>query len=253
ALRVRRDRGDALALLRVAPVVEDGDLVRAGDRAERRAPLLGVVLALHVGLSVLGERDAGRAALLRAVVDESVLADVEVARAGAAAPGVSLARGEVVLEPPQTRVLRLVQPLQLLVDLALALGQGLQEPVAVVYDADRGGEAQLDGAARDDERVFGVLDAAADDRVDVDVEVRVLGDVDELAVEVLQALLRDLVGLDVVNADLEVLKPGLVQTSDALRREVVAVGDEAGDHPAPSYVADDLVAVRVHHRRAAGD
>src|SRR5438067_167890 len=130
-----RDRRRGLALLGVAPVVEDGDLVRAGDGAERRAPLLCVVLALDVGLRVVLDGDAGRAALLRAVVYEPVLADVEVARAGAAAPVVRLARGEVVLEPSQARVLRLVQSLQFVVDLALALGQRLQEAVPVVYDA----------------------------------------------------------------------------------------------------------------------
>src|SRR5256714_13417068 len=205
-----RDFGRGLALLRVAPVVEDGDLVSAGHCAERRAPLLRVVLALDVGLRVLLDGDAGRAALLRAVVHESVLADVEVARAGATAPGVGLARGEVVLEPPQARVLRLVQSLQLVVDLLLVFGQRLQKPVPVVYDADRCGESEFDCAARDCERVFGVLDAAADDRVDVDVEVCMLGDVYELAVEVLEALLGDLIGVYAVNGNLEVLKSGVV-------------------------------------------
>src|SRR5205085_5059002 len=79
----------------------------------------------------------------------------------------------------------------------------------------------------------------------------VLGDVDELAVEILEALFGDLVGLDVVNADLEVLQPDPVQAPDALGRDVVAVGDEAGDHAAAAYVADDLVEVGVHHRLAA--
>src|SRR6185295_10583829 len=101
------------------------------------APLLGVVLANHVGRRVLLDGDAGRAALLRAVMHQPVLADVEVARARAATPLVLLARGEVVLEPPQTRVLGLRDALQLVVDLALALAQRLQEAVAVVDDADR--------------------------------------------------------------------------------------------------------------------
>jgi hypothetical protein len=39
-----------------------------------------------------------------------------------------------------------------------------------VDDADRGGEAQLAGAVVDGARVLGVLDAAAEDGVDVDVE-----------------------------------------------------------------------------------
>src|SRR3954469_17028116 len=81
----------ACGLLRVAPVVEDADLMDALQCAGRGAPLLGIVLALEIFHRVLFERDAGDAALLRAPVDEPVLADVKVARPGAAAPLVRLA------------------------------------------------------------------------------------------------------------------------------------------------------------------
>jgi hypothetical protein len=45
----------------------------------------------------------------------------------------------------------------------------------VVDHADRAGKTKLDGAARNHERIFRSLNAAADDRVDVDVKVCVLG------------------------------------------------------------------------------
>ena len=47
---------------------------------------------------VFGERHAGVAALLRAVVHQAVFADIEVARAGAAAPVVGPALGDGFLE-----------------------------------------------------------------------------------------------------------------------------------------------------------
>ena len=99
----------------------------------------------------------------------------------------------------------------------------------------------------------GLLHAGADDAVDVDVEARVLGQVLQLLVERLEALLRDLVGRDVVDRDLQILEPGLVEPLDALGAEVEAVGDEPGQHAAVADAADDGVELGVHHRLAAGD
>src|SRR5207248_4465796 len=76
----------ACGLLRVTPVVEDADLMHALQCAGRGAPLFRIVLALEIFHRVLFERNAWIAALLRAPVNEAVLADVEVARSGAAAP-----------------------------------------------------------------------------------------------------------------------------------------------------------------------
>src|SRR5690606_16894966 len=97
-------QGDRRQLLLAAPLVEDARPVHAADRAERRAGLLGVELAADVLARVLRERDARVAALLRAVVHEALLADVEVAGAGAALPVVRLAVDEVVLKPADARV-----------------------------------------------------------------------------------------------------------------------------------------------------
>ncbi len=109
------------------------------------------------------------------------------------------------------------------------------------------------GAPVDGARIFRVLDAAADDRVDVDVEVGVLGEPLQLRVEQPQALLRHFVRLDVVDADLQVVEPGVVERGDALGREQVAVGDEPGDHAARADAADQSVEVRVEHRLAAAE
>ena len=106
-------------------------------------------------------------------------------------------------------------------------------------DADGRGEPEAEGAAADDQRVVGVLDAAADDGVDVHVEVGVLGEELELLVEDLEALLRDFVGLEVVDGDLQVVEAGAVEALDALGHEQVAVGDHAGHAAVVADAGDD--------------
>jgi hypothetical protein len=58
-----------------------------------------------------------------------------------------------------------------------------------VNDADGGGKTQLNGAAADDERLLGIADAAADDGVDVDVELGVVGEHLQLFIEHLERFL----------------------------------------------------------------
>src|SRR5689334_21822539 len=91
-------------LLRVAPVVENSNLVNALERARRRAPFLGVVLAIEVFHRVLIERNSGIATLLRAPMDQTVFANVEVTRAGATTPIVRFALRDAVLKPVQPGV-----------------------------------------------------------------------------------------------------------------------------------------------------
>src|SRR5690348_1004498 len=85
-------------LLRGAPEVHGRDPVHAADRAEGGAGLRRVELAADVLDGVLLERNRRVAPLLRAVVNEAELADVEIPGAGAAAPVVRLAVRQVVLE-----------------------------------------------------------------------------------------------------------------------------------------------------------
>ena len=68
-----------------------------------------------------------------------------------------------------------------------------------------------------------------------------------------QALLRHFVRLDVVDADLQVVEPGVVQRLDSLRREQVAVGDQSGDHAVRPDAADQGVEIRMEHRLAAAE
>src|SRR5215207_6766797 len=149
--------------------------MHALQRAGRSAPFLCLVLARKILHRVIGKRDARITALLRAPVNQPVLADVEITRARTAAPFVGLAIDQTFLKPVEARVVAVAQFLDLLENLFFSLVQRLKGSVMIVDDADGAGKAKLDGAARDDERIFGRLDAAADDGIDVDVKIRVLG------------------------------------------------------------------------------
>ena len=202
----------------------------------------------------------GIAALLRAVVDQPVLADVEIPRARAAAPRVRLAVREIFLEAANARI-EVLGDLPRAADLArhaveyrtLGLTERLQAAAAVVDDADRRREAQLARATVDRPRVLGILDAAAEHRVDVDVERGVFRHPLQLLVEQPQALLRDFVRLDVVDADLQEVEAGVVQRDDALRRHQVAVGDQPRHHALLADPADQLVEIGMEHRLAAAE
>ena len=81
----------------------------------------------------------------------------------------------------------------------------------VVQDAHSAGESELACPHTYEERIFRVLNPGAEDRVDRHAELGVLGEPDEFSIEHFQALLRDGIGDDVVNADLQVIEPGPVQ------------------------------------------
>ena len=174
--------------MRGAPVVNVADFVDAADGAVRGAAFGGEEFALDVVGGVVGQRDAGVAALLAAVVHQAVFADVEIAGAGAATPVIRSALGNGGLKVVEARVVDLLPPAHFFVDFSLVGLEGLELAVAVVNDADGGGKTELNGAAADDERFLGVADAAADDGVDVDVELGVIGQHLELFIEHLERL-----------------------------------------------------------------
>src|SRR5262245_2099674 len=93
----RHDLVERLDWLR-AKTVEQRDAVHAGHGAERRAALLAGALAQHIVGRVLGQRDPGISALLRAPMHQTVFADVEIAAAGPALPVIRAAEHEVALE-----------------------------------------------------------------------------------------------------------------------------------------------------------
>src|SRR5882724_9784824 len=145
-------------------------------------------LTANISQRVFLQRDRRVATLLRAVVNQSLLADVEIAGAGAATPLVGTSLGDVVLKSVDPRETALLHGLHLMVDGSLFVGEGLELSAAIVNDSDGGAEAELQGAAADRQGILRVLDSASHHRVDVHVEVGVFGEEFELLVENFQAL-----------------------------------------------------------------
>ena len=93
--------------------------------------------------------------LLGAVVDQPVLADVQVSRAGAALPVVHLTAGEVFLEPVDAGItVRGLESFDLLIHAPFTLVQRLQSAGMVVNDAHGTCESKSDSALGDRDRVF---------------------------------------------------------------------------------------------------
>src|SRR5262249_29748487 len=132
-----------LSSLRASPEIHRRDAVHAADGAVRRARLRRAELAADVVDGIGFEGNGRIAPLLGAVVHQAVLADIEVTRAGPAAPFVRIAVGEVVLEAADARV-EVLQHLagtvdggrDVVVDLALHRAERLQPAGAVVDDPD---------------------------------------------------------------------------------------------------------------------
>ena len=113
---------------------------------------------------------------------EAILVDVQVASASTAPPSVSLPVGQIRLETSDAGVevlgdLPRADDLfrDLVEDLALDRPERLEPSRLIVDDTDRGGEAERPGPTVDCAGILRVLDAAADHRVDVDVECGMVG------------------------------------------------------------------------------
>src|SRR4051812_41160618 len=98
-----------------------------------------------------------------------------------------------------------------------------------------------------------MLDTAADNRVDVDVKLSVLGQYLKFSIQHLEALFRDLVGHDVVDRDLHVVEPGTVEPFDPIGGKQVTVSDQAGKRAALVHRCNDIVEVRMKKRFAAAE
>src|SRR5581483_1263485 len=158
-------------MLRGAPGIEDRNLVHAGNGAMRGTAFFGEILATDIGNCVFFQRDAGIPPLLRAVMHQPILADVEVARSGAATPLVRTSLGNVVLEGIDTGEAAPLQGLHLVIDAALFIAKRLQLAFPVMNNANRRAETEFHGPPADGQRVLGIAYAAADNGVDVHVEV----------------------------------------------------------------------------------
>jgi len=218
-----------------------------------RACFLGEIFAIAPLIGVIGQGNARIAALLRAVMHEAILADVEVARAGAASPFVFQALSNVVLELIHAREGALAERHNLFKNFPFALAQRLKLAVAVVQNANCGRESELDRAVRHFQGILRAVNSAAEDGIDVYVKLGMFSEKLELLIEHLQALLRDVVGHHVVDADLQILKSRAIQPIDSRGSEQIAVGDHSGDTAICANALDDGVEFRVQKRFAAAD
>ena len=234
-------------------MVDVGNLVDARDGAVGSAGFLGQKFTLHVLTAIFRQRRARPAALLRAVMDQAVFADVDIARAGAAAPIVGLAVHDGFLEMIEARIMLLAEILDLVINATLFAAQRLQLSVAIVNDADGGGKSQFQCAARNRQSILRILDAAADDGVDVHMKIGVLGQHLQFLVENFETLFRHFIGLHVVDGDLHVVEAGAIQALDAIRHQQIAIRDHAGNAAMMADAGDDLVQLRMQQRFATGD
>ena len=84
-------------------------------------------------------------------------------------------------------------------------------------------------APRDHQRIFGPYDSRSHHGVDIDVELRVLGQPAQPLVQHLQALLRNLVRLDVIDADLEMVQPARLSLWIRFGVQQIPVGNQRRD------------------------
>ena len=107
-------------------------------------------------------------------MDQPVLADVHVARPSATAPFAWPPLGDCILKVVvQAREMALLALAHRLINGFFAFAQRLQLAIAIVDDSQGRREAKFQGSLAHDQRVFRIPDAAANHRIDIDVEVRV--------------------------------------------------------------------------------
>src|SRR6185503_1423019 len=119
--------------------------------------------------------------------------------------------------------------------------------------ADGCGEPEFSRALRDGQRIFRILYSTTDNGINVDMKLRMFRQETEFLIQHAQTLARHLIGLDVINTNLEILETGFVQPFDTFGREVVAVRNQTRDHAAKADVVNDVVQLWMHHRLTTGD
>src|SRR6516165_449275 len=98
ALTARRNHVGQHLAGTLAEAIEHGGLMHARNGAIGRAGFRAGGFAFEIFDSVALERDSGLTALLRAVVDQAVLADVEETSAGPAVPAVGQTSRDILLK-----------------------------------------------------------------------------------------------------------------------------------------------------------
>src|ERR1700691_3195124 len=109
--------------------------MHARYRAMRGARLFCIELAAYIGKRVFFQRNGRIPTLLRAIMHQPILANVEIAGSGTTAPLIRTAERDVVLEGIHPRKAAFLQSLHLVVHTLLVIIQGLNLPRAVVDDS----------------------------------------------------------------------------------------------------------------------
>jgi len=151
-----------------------------------------MVLALEIFNLIVLQRNTRMAPLLRAVMNKPVLTDVQVTAARVTAPVVRQPVNEVSLEAVGAdesgegtpRI-----PGNLFVDSPLTLVKRTKLSTTAVNDPNCAVEAEFSSTLRYGEGLLRPSHATTENRVDIDVELGILGEPLQLLVQDLQALL----------------------------------------------------------------
>ena len=85
------------------------------------------------------------------------------------------------------------------------------------------------------------------------MKVRVLGEQLQLFIKHFQAFLRDVIGRDIVDRNLQPLEPRLVKALNAFCHQQIAVGDQSRDHATLADAVNDVIEFGMQERLAAAD
>lgn len=239
--------------LRAAPIIQHGDLMNARNRASRRAAFLCFVLALAPLRRILVERDPRISALLGAVMNQAVLADIQVAGARPAAPIVFASSGDIVLEGIDSRKGAFPESHDLLENFSFMCIKWSQLTIAVMDDANGRRKTKIHSALRDSQSIVRMRNAAAQNRIDVDVKIGVLCEKLQLLIENLQALFGYVIRLNVIDADLQEFETRTIESVDTIGRQKIPIGDYSGDHAIVADTANNVVEIRMKKRLASAD
>ena len=184
---------------------------------------------------------------------QPVFANIEISRTGAASPLVGQALRNVVLKSVDARKAALLPRLHLVINTAFFVAQRLHLPAAVMNDADGRTESQRNRALANSQRILWITDSASDDRIDIHMKVGMFGQQLQLAVQNFQTLFRNVIGIHVIDGNLQPLQPGAIQTPNAIRNQQIAVGNEPRNHAIGPNAPDHLIKLRMQQRLAAGN
>src|SRR5262245_28997539 len=162
--------------------------------------------------------------LLRTVMNQAVLANVEVSPSRATMPLIRQTANQILLELVVVIEREEGLPLGIqnfVVDAPLRRLERLQLTGVVMKYPDRPLEAEFAHPSRDGQRVLGLAYRTPQHRINRDVEFRALGQQTKFLIQDLEALLRNVVRGDVVDADLKVIEPSPVQPLYALGGEQI--------------------------------